>query len=63
MSVRTTADEQLESAKDNIQSAIKNLSEIVIEECWGSEDFSSEFSVILRKALSEMVEVRESLKN
>ena len=62
MSVTTTADERLNDAKDNIQSAIKNLSEIVIEECWGAEEFSSEFSATLRKALSEMIEVRESLK-
>ena len=62
MSVTTTADEHLDRAKDNIQSAIKNLSEFVIEECWGVEDFSSTYRVTLRNCLQELLKVREELK-
>ncbi len=41
MSVHTSADESLESARYKISEAIKFLSEIIIDECWGSEDFSA----------------------
>lgn len=38
MSVTTVADENLELAKGYIDSAIRCLSQIVVEKCWGSED-------------------------
>ena len=61
MSVTTTADEKRDDAKENIGSAIRNLSGIVIEECYGYEDFSDAYRLKLRKALHDLIEVRETL--
>ena len=38
MSVRTIADESLESAKLHVEEALKDLEDIVIGKCWGSDD-------------------------
>ena len=61
MSVTTTADEHLDSAKENIQSAIKNLSEIVVEQCWGSEEYNQGFRDTLRKTHFELLELRDRI--
>ena len=61
MSVTTTADEQLENAKENIQSAIKNLSEIVVDQCWGADEYKREFRDKLRKTHFELLELRDRI--
>ena len=41
--VTTTADEKLQSAKDHIEAAVKDVAEIVIDKCWGHDDFSPSY--------------------
>jgi hypothetical protein len=43
MSVRTEADEHLDAAKLNIKNAIDHINEIVVNECWGYDDFKGEY--------------------
>ena len=61
MSVITQSDEELEKAKEAIQTAITALSKIVIERISGSEDFSDEYQATLRTTLMILLEVREKL--
>lgn len=39
MSVKTTADESIDSAKESIRKAIKNISNLVVDACWGYEEY------------------------
>lgn len=61
MSVRTTADEQLDQAKHDIQTAIEHLSQITIERCWGWRDFNREYSEAIAQSLSDLIVIRDRL--
>jgi hypothetical protein len=61
MSVRTTADEKRDAAKDHVDAAIKNLSEIVIDQVYGSNEFSQEYNKRLFLAMSTLIEIRASI--
>lgn len=61
MSVRTTADEKRDAAKDNIENAIKNLSEIVVDKVWGYDDFTKEYKKELLMATLKLIEIRDCL--
>lgn len=59
--VITTADKNLDSAKDNIKEAIKNLSTIVIDECWGFDEFDPGYRNILNKAMQQLINIKKIL--
>lgn len=61
MSVTTTADERLADAKTHISTAISCLSDIVIDKCWGVEDFSKLYYEDIRKALYDLIEIRDRI--
>lgn len=61
MSVTTTADEKLVRIRADIESAVKQLSEIVIGRCWGWEDFSSEYQAKLRVYFNILLDLRDEL--
>lgn len=63
MSVTTEADKQLNAARENVNAAIKSLSGIVIDECWGSDEFNSEFKETMHTSLNELVAIRERLRS
>lgn len=58
MSVRTTADEKLDEARENLRSANKALITLLDEDTWGHQDYSEEFldkvldAVLIIKKLS-----------
>jgi hypothetical protein len=62
MGVTTTADEHLESARDNVSSAIRHLSEIVIEECWGHDEFVDEYRARIEQAFDQLRAVKKVLQ-
>ena len=62
MSVITTADEKLNSAVDSLNSAIANLSEIVIDRCWGYDDYNTEFKAVLSKSMFDLIKIRDALE-
>ena len=62
MSVITTADEKLNSAVDSLNSAIANLSEIVIDRCWGHDDYTTEFKEVLSKSMFDLIQIRDALE-
>lgn len=61
MSVRTAADEKIDKAKDHIQDAIEYLSEVVINRCNGTSDYSSDYLNKLQRQFIELLNVRENL--
>ena len=61
MSVPTVADENLDSAKDHIQEAIKNLSSIVIDRVDGYDDYGEANYGVIVSALTDMLRIREEL--
>lgn len=62
MSMTPDADYELGSAKQYIQDAIGCISEIVINECSGHADFTTEYRATLRNALASLLEIREELR-
>lgn len=60
MSVRTTADEKGDEAREHIQEAIEDLSEIVIGRCHGADEYSVEYRNKLRGALIGLLDLRDS---
>ena len=61
MSVKTTADDHLYEAKEHIRQAINELSEIVVKECWGSDDFNKEYSSKINEAFLTLLALRKKL--
>ena len=61
MSVRTTADEKRDTAKDHIKMATKNLSEIIVDKVWGSDEFSLEYENRLLTALFDLLKIQASI--
>lgn len=61
MGVRTTADEKLDSASDHIKDAIRDLSAIVIEECWGHDEYSEEYKDTIHEVLQELLALKKKM--
>jgi hypothetical protein len=61
MSVRTSADEHLDSAKEYLNLAILNLNKIVVERVWGAEEFSKEYTEIMTETMFELLKIQNKL--
>jgi len=61
MSVQTKADDLIDSAKTGVADAISALTEIVIDQCWGYDEYEKEYLQDLKKSLYALVEIRDSL--
>lgn len=61
MSWNTTADDRLESARQKVQAAIEDLSQICIHQCDGHDDYNTEFKGELHQAFFKLVEVRKMI--
>lgn len=59
--MRTTADEKLASADESVTKAINDLSEVLVERCWGSDQFLPEYHAKIRAAYASLLEVRALL--
>jgi hypothetical protein len=62
MSVQTTADEKIDLAEESVKDATLALSEVVIQECWGSEDLSDHRLLELRECLNELILIKARLR-
>jgi hypothetical protein len=62
MGVVTAADRYLEETRDHVNNAIKTLSSILVDECWGHDDFNAETSKDMRDALYSLMEIRDKLR-
>lgn len=62
MSVRTTADEKLDAAREAVQTALVALSDIIVDECYGHDEYKPEFRQQLGEAFGALLAVRGKLK-
>ena len=61
MSVKTTADKRIESIKDGLDGAIKELSTIIIDKGWGWENWCTEYQNILVDTLHVLMKLRNDI--
>lgn len=58
MGVSTSADDYVQEARNAIQQAIKSLAEVVIDECYGHEDYDAN---MLRETMNELIQMKNKL--
>lgn len=58
MSVRTTADEKLDEVRNHITAALKAMDEVVIQRCWGWDDFNDEARARHRQLFRDLADMR-----
>ena len=62
MGYRTEADERLDSAAGSVQSAIEDLSAVVVtRNASGSEEYNDEYKAKLNSCLLELMNIRDKL--
>jgi hypothetical protein len=61
MSVRTQADECLDRAKSGINDSITDLSQIVINRVWGSDEYKPEYKKKIDDSLITLLKIRDDL--
>lgn len=62
MGVTTEADEHLDRAREAIQTAIVELSKIVIErKCWGHDEYNKAFKDAMTDSLHKLIDIREKI--
>ena len=61
MSVTTTADERLNSASEHIKAAALDLSAIVLDECWGYDDYRVDYTAEIHSALNTLIMLKAKL--
>ena len=59
MSVQTRAYEHLDSAKKHIRDALEDLSEIVVKECWGHDDFNEEGKEKIYETFQDLLKIKK----
>jgi len=62
MSIRTTADEHIDSATEHVRSAIKDLHEVVVVNCWGHEDLDRNNKDLLHSVYTDLLAILHRLK-
>jgi hypothetical protein len=62
MGVVTTADERLDSAKEHLKAAGMDLAAIVIDECWGYDDYKLDYQIAMRDALNTVIQLKGKLQ-
>lgn len=62
MSVATEADERLSRAQEHLREAGVDLAVIVVDECWGYDDYSLDYKTTIRQALNTIIELKGKLQ-
>ena len=60
--MRTNADEKISSAEQSVRDATEALSEVLIHECWGSDEYTPERMTVLREVLDELISIKIRLR-
>lgn len=61
MSLRTRADDKLSEARESTDQALKALNEIVVDQCWGYDEFSDKTIKQVHDAHLALIEIRKML--
>ena len=62
MGVTTTADEKLQSAKDHIGDAVKDLREFLDPDTWGNADYKEEFLEEVEQVYVKLCKIKRKMK-
>lgn len=63
MSVRTTADERVEEAREQTKAALKSLTDVVCGDAWGHDEYRKEFFQKLVEAHGMLITALGKLNN
>ncbi len=58
----STCDEKLDSASDHLRQAAKDLSEIVVDGCWGADELKDSYLETVQQVMDETLKLRRLLK-
>lgn len=61
MSVRTAADEKREEAHAHVDQAVKALAAILVDRCWGYDEWTPAFQRCLAEAFTKLMEIERDL--
>ena len=61
MSVTTTADEKIRSAKEHLSAAYKDLLEVLDEDTWGHDDFIDGYIDTVAEVTIEILKIKKKL--
>lgn len=61
MGVYTKADECENAAVNSIADAITQLSKIVIDGCWGSDDYGTSYFLIIQESFKQLLDIHLKL--
>ncbi len=61
MSVRTTADDRLSDAHDGVDKALKALTDIIVNQCWGYDEFKAEAINRFENVHAKLIQIRKEL--
>lgn len=61
MSVRTEADERLESARKHVHAAIQDLARIVVDECHGFDGFEDGLTETMTDCMTSLMTIKHHL--
>lgn len=59
----TTADERVNEAKEAINVAAKAISEVIIEDCYGSDEYTEDFKRTLRECMNNLLSLKMMLND
>jgi len=62
MSVRTTADERIESARTHLDAAYKDILEVLDDNTWGHSEYTDAFIDKLHALALELLKLKRVLK-
>ena len=61
MGVITEADRQLETVKKSVENAIAALSKVVVEQCWGWDEYCKEARDTQAQIFYELLDIRNRM--
>lgn len=61
MSVKTTADEKLDACSFHINEAVQDLKEVLVEECWGHDQYRKEYREMLDRMFMDLMRMKKKL--
>lgn len=62
MGVRTAANEKITEAFDGVDMALKSLTEIVVNKCWGYDEFATEKNKKLEALHAKLLVIRREIE-
>jgi len=59
--MHTEADEKLDSAAEHLKAAYKDISEVVVDKCWGTDEYTSEYLETTEEVMITLLSLQRKL--